>query len=42
MPGCNLLSAVSDCEDGSIYEIGINVNYASGGVRPAMWVLLRV
>lgn len=42
MPGCNLLSAVSVCEDGSIYEIGINVNYASGGVRPAMWVLLRV
>ncbi|MGN0803720.1 MAG: DUF6273 domain-containing protein [Candidatus Faecivicinus sp.] len=42
MPGCNLLSAVSVCEDGSIYDIGINVNYESGGVRPALWVLLRV
>lgn len=41
-PGCNLLSAVSVYGDGSVYDIGIHVNYAHGGVRPAMWVLLRV
>lgn len=41
-PGNNLLSAVSVYEDGSIYETGINDNYVDGGVRPAMWVLLRV
>lgn len=41
-PGCNLLSAVSVYEDGSIYVTGVNVSYVDGGVRPAMWVLLRV
>ena len=28
-------------EDGSVYDTGINIHYADGGVRPAMWVLLR-
>lgn len=41
-PGCNLFSAASVYRDGSIYDIGINVNYALGGVRPMLWVLLRV
>ena len=41
-PGCNLLSAVSVYKDGSIYDIGIHINYAEGGVRPMLWVLLRV
>ncbi len=26
----------------SPYEYGINNNYVGGGVRPAMWILLRV
>ena len=41
-PGSNLLSAASVYEDGSIYAPGISIGYANGGVRPAMWVLLRV
>ena len=41
-PGCNLLSAASVYTDGSIYDIGIHVNYPAGGVRPMLWVLLRV
>lgn len=40
-PGSNLLSASSVYEDGSIYDTGINIDYIDGGVRPAMWVLLR-
>ena len=41
-PGSNLMSAVGVYEDGSAYDFGINVYYKKGGVRPAMWVLLRV
>lgn len=41
-PGCNLLSVASVYTDGSIYETGIHVNYADGGVRPMLWILLRV
>ncbi len=41
-PGCNLRSAVAVYRDGSIYDIGIHVNYSDGGVRPMLWVLLRV
>ena len=40
-PGCNLLSAASVYTDGSVYDTGINLDYAEGGVRPAMWLLLR-
>ena len=36
-PGCNLLTAASVYEDGSVYDTGINVHYTDGGVRPAMW-----
>ena len=41
-PGCNLLSAVAVYADGSVYEMGIHVDYEGCGVRPAMWVSLRV
>lgn len=41
-PGSNLLSAASVYTDGSVYDTGINIDYTDGGVRPAMWVLLRV
>ena len=41
-PGNNLLSVSSVYADGSLYITGINCHYAEGGVRPAMWVLLRV
>jgi hypothetical protein len=40
-PGMNILSAVSVYENGSIYDTGINIHFADGGVRPAMWILLR-
>ena len=40
-PGSNLVSAVSVDADGSVYIPGININYEDGGVRPAMWVLLK-
>ena len=40
-PGLNILSAASVYEDGSVYDAGNNIHYADGGVRPAMWVLLR-
>ena len=40
-PGSNLLSAMAVYEDGTLYDFGINVNYGEGGVRPAMWVLLK-
>ena len=41
-PGSNLLSAAAVYEDGSIYDTGINVNYTDGGVRPALWLRLKV
>ena len=41
-PGSNLMSAIGVYEDGTAYDFGINVYYKKGGVRPAMWVLLRV
>lgn len=40
-PGSNLFSAVAVYEDGSLYEFGIHVHYENGGVRPALWVLLK-
>lgn len=40
-PGSNLFSAVAVYDDGSIYEFGIHVHYEEGGVRPAVWVLLK-
>lgn len=40
-PGSNLFSAVAVYDDGSIYDFGIHVHYAEGGVRPALWVLLK-
>lgn len=40
-PGSNLFSAVAVYDDGSIYEFGIHVHYENGGVRPALWVLLK-
>ena len=41
-PGSNLFSAVAVYEDGTIYDTGIHIDYAQGGVRPVIWVLLRV
>ena len=41
-PGSNLMSAVAVYDDGTAYDIGIHVHYAEGGVRQALWVLLRV
>ena len=41
-PGSNLFSAVAVYEDGSIYYAGIHIDYAQGGVRPVIWVLLNV
>ena len=38
----SLLSVAAVDRDGSVYEYGINNSYADGGVRPAMWILLRV
>ena len=40
-PGMNILSAASVYEDGSLYDTGINIHFPEGGVRPAMWILLR-
>ena len=40
-PGLNILSAASVYADGSIYDTGINIHFADGGVRPAMWILER-
>ena len=40
-PGSNLFSAVAVYDDGTLYEFGIHVHYDNGGVRPAMWVLLK-
>lgn len=41
-PGSNLFSAVAVYDDGTIYENGIHIDYEGGGVRPAVWVLLKV
>ena len=40
-PGSNLFSAVAVYDDGSLYQFGIHVHYENGGVRPAIWVLLK-
>lgn len=40
-PGSNLFSAVAVYDDGSLYPFGIHVHYENGGVRPAIWVLLK-
>ena len=40
-PGSNLVFAVSVDAEGAVYMPGININYADGGVCPAMWVLLK-
>lgn len=40
-PGCNLLTAESVYTDGSIYVPGVNLDYTEGGVRPALWLLVR-
>ncbi len=40
-PGSSLLTASIVYNDGSYYRGGVNVNSKTGGVRPAMWVLLR-
>lgn len=39
--GDNNLSACSVYTDGSVYIKGINIHYKEGGVRPAMWIMLR-
>lgn len=41
-PGSNLFSAAAVYDDGSMYENGIHIDYELGGVRPAVWVLLKV
>ena len=41
-PGSNLFSTVAVYDDGTIYENGIHIDYEGGGVRPAVWVLLKV
>ena len=41
-PGSNLFSAVAVYDDGTLYENGIHIDYEKGGVRPALWVLLKV
>lgn len=40
-PGCNLLTAEAVYTDGTIYPQGVNIDYPQGGVRPALWMLLR-
>ncbi len=40
-PGSNLFSAVAVYDDGSLYQFGIHVHYADGGVRPVVWVLIK-
>ena len=41
-PGSNLFSTVAVYDDGTIYENGIHIDYEESGVRPALWVLLKV
>lgn len=40
-PGSSLLSTSIVYSDGSYYRGGVNVNSNTGGVRPAMWILLK-
>lgn len=40
-PGDNLLAVEAVDEQGEAYLHGVNVNYPTGGVRPALWVLLK-
>lgn len=40
-PGDNLLAVEAVDEQGEAYLHGVNINYATGGVRPALWVLLK-
>lgn len=40
-PGSSLLTASIVYNDGSFYRGGVNVNSKTGGIRPAMWVLLK-
>lgn len=40
-PGDNLLSVTAVEEQGDVYLHGVNVNYPNGGVRPALWILLK-
>lgn len=40
-PGDNLLAVEAVDEQGEAYLHGVNINYESGGVRPALWVLLK-
>lgn len=40
-PGDNLLAVTAVDEEGTPYLHGVNINYAHGGVRPALWILLR-
>lgn len=41
-PGMNLQSVAAVYADGTVYDYGIRVNYADGGVRPALWLMTRV
>lgn len=40
-PGDNLLAVTAVDEQGEAYLHGVNVNYITGGVRPALWILLK-
>ena len=40
-PGDNLLAVEAVDEQGEAYLHGVNVNYPTGGVRPALWILLK-
>lgn len=40
-PGDNLLAVEAVDDQGEAYLHGVNVNYLTGGVRPALWVLLK-
>ena len=40
-PGMSLVTDLSIYEDGTLYQAGININYEEGGVRPAVWFLLK-
>lgn len=41
-PGNSLLTTSAVYTDGSVYIGGINANYPTCGVRPAMWVLVKI
>ena len=40
-PGSSLLTTAIVYTDGTFYNGGVNVSSHNGGVRPAMWVLLK-